>query len=167
LVADARSLGRVVVPGSADLVITSPPYAGTYDYADLHGLRMIFLGIDPAPFASREIGARSRFVASPERTRRALVSHASEMAQVLGEMARSLRPGGRAALVVGDSLAGRAPVRADLVVRDALTALPGRIPLELVAWAHQERAALGGAEKRAFATGATKREHILLLERRA
>jgi len=35
----------------------------------------------------------------------------------------------------------------------------------MIAWAWQERPALGGAEKRAFATR-PKREHILLLERR-
>ena len=155
LVADARQ--PEVAPGSFDLAITSPPYAGTYDYADLHGLRMAFLGIDSGELERKEIGARARFAAG--RRDRALDDYRRDLGAALAVVARALRPGGRAALVVGDSLAGREPVRADLLVKSALPAA-----LALVAWAAQERPVLGGAEKRAFAAG-SKREHILLVER--
>ncbi|HEU5055051.1 MAG TPA: DNA methyltransferase [Kofleriaceae bacterium] len=158
LCADAR---RLEVPaGGFELCVTSPPYAGTYDYADLHGLRMAFLGIDPGELERHEMGARARFAGGPDRRARALGDYGRDLAAALAAVARALAPGGRAALVVGDSLAGRAPVRADELVRRAVAA-----PLALVAWAGQERPALGGAEKRAFAGGAPKREHILLLER--
>ena len=36
---DARRIGGHVTARSADLVLTSPPYAGTYDYADQHRLQ--------------------------------------------------------------------------------------------------------------------------------
>ena len=160
LVGDARHLE--VEPGGFELAVTSPPYAGTYDYADLHGLRMSFLGIDPGELERREMGARARFTGAPDRRARALDAYRGDLAAALAAMARALAPGGRAALVVGDSMAGREPVRADQLVRAALAP-----PLALVAWAWQERPALGGAEKRAFTRGGPKREHILLLQRGA
>lgn len=159
LVGDARRLE--VADGLFELAITSPPYAGTYDYADLHGLRMTFLGIDAEKLERREMGPRSRFTGAPDRRARALDEYRRDLAAAMESIARALAPGGRAALVVGDSLAGREPVRADRIVRDAIAP-----PLALVAWAWQERPALGGAEQRAFAAG-VKREHILLVERRA
>ena len=165
LVADARGLGREVADRSVDVVVTSPPYAGTYDYADLHRLRMIFLGMDVAPLERREIGARSRFVGTPDRTRKALGGHVGDMAGVLKEMGRVLVPGGLSAVVVGDSLAGREAVRADAMVRDALAAVPARAGLRVVAWAWQERPAVSGAERRAFSPAAPKREHVVLIAR--
>jgi SAM-dependent methyltransferase len=158
LVADARRLGPEVKPASIDLIVTSPPYAGTYDYTDQHGLRMAFLGLDPGDLARREIGPRTRFAGSPEKRDRAMGEYQRDLGAALVTMARVLRPGGRAALVIGDSLAGRDPVRADIVVRDALGD-----KLSLVAWAWQERPALGSWEKRAFQR-TPKREHILCLE---
>ena len=158
LCADVR---RLEVPaGGFELVVTSPPYAGTYDYADQHGLRMAFLGIDSGELERHEIGARARFVGGPDRRARALEDYGRDLAAALAAVARALAPGGRAALVVGDSMAGREPVRVDLLVKRAVAP-----PLALVAWASQERPALGNAEKRAFAGSAPKREHILLLAR--
>ena len=158
---DARRLGGYAQPGSFDLVVTSPPYAGTYDYAEQHRLRMIFLGLDPRDLAQGEIGARPRFAGGAERRARALAETAKAFGAALAEMARALVPGGRIAMVVGDSLAGGQAVRADELVREALVGVNG---LEIAAWARQERTALGRAEARAFA-GSGKREHVLLLRR--
>ncbi|MCP4503348.1 MAG: hypothetical protein GY822_25720 [Deltaproteobacteria bacterium] len=41
-----------------NIVITSPPYAGTYDYVDHHLRRTAWLGLDMNEFGSDEIGAR-------------------------------------------------------------------------------------------------------------
>jgi SAM-dependent methyltransferase len=163
---DARRLGGFAQPASFDLVVTSPPYAGTYDYAEQHRLRMIFLGLDPSDLARGEIGARPRFTGGPERRARALAETAKAFGAALGEIARALVPGGRAAMVVGDSLAGGAAVLAEDLVREALAGVESAARLEVVAWARQERTELGRAEARAFA-GTAKREHILLLQRTA
>ena len=163
--ADARRIGAHVSAGSADLVLTSPPYAGTYDYADQHRLRMIFLGLDPRGLERGEIGARPQFGGGPQRRDRALADTRTALGAVLVEIARALVSGGRAALVIGDSLAGGEAVRANRLVADALAGSPAAPDLSLVAWARQERGTLGRAEARAF-TGAAKCEHILLLARR-
>lgn len=158
---DVRRLGGQVQPGSAELVVTSPPYAGTYDYTDQHRMRMVFLGMDPGELARGEIGARARFAGGAAKAASALSETRQAFADAFVQMARALARGGRAAIVVGDSLAGGAAVRGDQLVREAASAAS----LALVAWANQERTPLGRAEGRAFA-GAPKREHILLFEAR-
>ena len=162
VVTDARRLGGHAQPDSFDLAVTSPPYAGTYDYADQHRLRMIFLGLNPGGLVRGEIGARPHYAGGPERRDRALDDTRAAIGAALREVARVLVPGGRAAIVIGDSLAGGAAVRADQLVADAVAG--GE--LALLAWARQERTELGRAEARAF-IGAAKQEHVLLYERRA
>jgi hypothetical protein len=164
--ADARQIGEHSGTGGFGLVLTSPPYAGTYDYAEQHRLRMIFLGLDPRELERGEIGARPRFGGGPEKRERAMADTRAALGIALGEMGRALAVGGRAALVVGDSLAGGVAVRADRLIREALEAGPAAAVLAPVAWAKQERATLGRAEARAFA-GAAKCEHVILLERRS
>ncbi|MGB9625626.1 MAG: hypothetical protein ACPMAQ_12290, partial [Phycisphaerae bacterium] len=56
---DARTAG-LVAPGTAALVLTSPPYLGTYDYLFHHARRYAALGL-PTEYADQhEIGARRR-----------------------------------------------------------------------------------------------------------
>jgi SAM-dependent methyltransferase len=155
---DARELATAgVKPGSADAIVTSPPYAGTYDYLEHQRLRMAFLGLAAGRFAGDEIGARRGF-----RADRGAASRRWErdLATVLAEMARALRPGGTAAIVIGDSLAGGRAIHADELIHrlrpDAL---------ERVAVASQRRPLLGRAEREAFER-APKREHVLLYRKR-
>lgn len=42
---DSRNLGRHVPAGSADLIMTSPPYLNNYDYADRTRLETYFMGM--------------------------------------------------------------------------------------------------------------------------
>jgi hypothetical protein len=160
--ADARRLGGHVQPGSAELVVTSPPYAGTYDYTEQHRMRMMFLGMDPAGLARGEIGARARFAGVGQtRSAQALADTRQAFAEVFGQIEKALARGGRAAIVLGDSMAGGTAVRGDQIARGAAAGTS----LALVAWAHQERTSLGRAEARAFERS-PKREHILLFEAR-
>jgi SAM-dependent methyltransferase len=155
---DARSLA--LEAASVDAVVTSPPYAGTYDYADQHQLRLDFLGMRAERFAGAEIGARRDFKGGSRDRRRASRAWQRDLAAALAEMGRVLRPGGAAAIVIGDSVAGNAAVPADQSVRDAL---PEGMTID--AWAWQERRKLGRREHDAFGER-PKREHILWLQRR-
>lgn len=148
--ADARRLGEHVAPASAWAVITSPPYAGTYDYAEHQRLRFDFLGLRWREFEAGELGARrnSGPDAAPWRT---------ELAAMLDAFAAALRPGRYAAIVIGDSLAAG---RARFALDDVRDALPGS--LDLVGWASQQRAKLGAAEHRAFGDR-PKAEHVIVL----
>ncbi|MFH0947116.1 MAG: DNA methyltransferase [Planctomycetota bacterium] len=114
---DARQLP--LRDGSVDLVLTSPPYLGTYDYAEVQHLREAFLGLPPGDRSAREIGSRSGSQLPPTL---ALKQYRQDLTAVLREARRILRPGRSAILVLGDSTVGDTFVDADQVVRDAALA---------------------------------------------
>src|SRR6185503_11620608 len=99
---DARELPAAAK--SAALVVSSPPYAGTYDYAAVHDARFLWLGFSTRRYRRVQLGARASEVG-------AVAGNVWREAQArwIGEIGRVLRPGGRALLVVGDGVVdGRA-----------------------------------------------------------
>ncbi len=145
---------------SVDVIVTSPPYAGTYDYAEQHQLRLDFLGMSGDAFAAAEIGARRSYGSGSQSRRRARRAWERDLTAFLAEMKRVVRPGGSIALVVGDSVAGGRAVFANEMVRACMGD-----GLEIVAWARQARPVLGASEREAFADR-PKREHVLLFVNR-
>ncbi|MEM7606571.1 MAG: DNA methyltransferase [Myxococcota bacterium] len=106
---DARELEKLLPQRkSAGLIVTSPPYGGTYDYVDHHARRFPWLGIKPRRFARNEMGARRR-----SRTKEDLARWDEEVGAMLGSFARRLRPGGLAILLMGDGFVGGETVPAD------------------------------------------------------
>ena len=120
---DARALP--VPDDSVNLIVTSPPYANALDYMRAHKFSLAWLG-DPIPRLSelrgRYIGAerqtgpgssdslpasvRSIVAALAEMDAprsRVLARYFGDMAAAIGEMARVLRPGAAAVIVVGPS----------------------------------------------------------------
>lgn len=145
---DARRLPKVLPPRvRADLIISSPPYGGTYDYVDHHARRYAWLGIDARRFERNEVGARRRLGGSDgvERWDR-------EVTDLLGSMA-AVRAHGDAPIILlmGDGEVGQRRVPADR----QFARLAPRAKLRLVASASQERPDFRGGEPR--------REHLLLL----
>lgn len=154
---DARVL-RGVAEGSVDLVVTSPPYAGVYDYLAHHEDRLRWLRLSSARFEEAEIGSRRRMnkLGAAQGRERWQV----EFGAALAATARALRPGGRAVLLLADSVIAWEPVYAQDVVRAAAP----RAGLELVAAASQERPHFHAPTARAFAER-PRQEHAILLRR--
>jgi SAM-dependent methyltransferase len=152
---DARRLRDHVPDGTAGGVIASPPYAGTYDYAEHQRLRFDFLALRHRAFDAGEIGSRRSFESDPD----APATWRAALADAIDAIARVLAPGRPAAIVIGDSLAHH---RAIYALDDLRGALTGELVLE--AWASQLRPMLGGRELRAFGDR-PKAEHIVLLRR--
>jgi SAM-dependent methyltransferase len=153
---DARRMAEVVPDGTAAGIVTSPPYAGTYDYAEHQRLRFDFLGLRHRDLDEGEIGSRRSFEDDAPAAYRAWQD---SLADVIAAIGRALAPGRAAALVLGDSVArGRALYALD----DLRGALTGDLVIE--AWASQERPMLGAAERRAFGDR-PKAEHIAVLRR--
>ncbi len=155
---DARKITKQPLPKNIDAVITSPPYAGTYDYVDHHRLRMDFLGYSTKQFATDEIGSRSEFKGDRATRLAALQRFERDLSRCLQQMAAVVRPGGMIAMVIGDSLAGGRAVYADEVLA-RLVPSHG----EIVARAAQTRPMFGAGESRAFAKR-SKWEHLFLIK---
>jgi hypothetical protein len=152
---DARRLVNVK-PGSVNLVVTSPPYPGVYDYARHHSARLRWLGLDERPFETGEIGARRHTrVLSRDA---ALDRWAEDFCAALSAIRRSLASGGAAVLVLADSVVhGKALYADDVIERLAKTS-----GLALEAIASQKRPHFHEPTKDAFSRK-PRREHLIVL----
>ena len=152
---DARTLGTVAA-SSVDLVVTSPPYAATYDYVDHHDVRLRWLGLRIDRFADLELGARRRYASlSHEAAER---RWRDEMGRALAAMARTLKPSGRAVIILADSAVAGAPLRAVPVVQGA----GKEAGLAIDAVASQPRPHFHLPTRRAFSEG-EREEHLIAL----
>lgn len=156
--ANAFDLSRVA-PASVDSVVTSPPYAATYDYFEHHELRLRWLSMSGRAFEQGELGARRRYAALDGRA--ALETYLDEWRRLLASLARVVRPGGTLALLVADSAVGRTALRADDGIAEVARERRDFRPL---ARASQARPHFHGPTQAAFRDG-PRREHALVLER--
>ena len=145
---------RSRLTGQFHLVLSSPPYAGTYDYAEHHDVRFLWLGLSREGFDRVQVGARSESLGSPEKRWQ------SDRRRWLAEIGRLVRPGGSVVLVVGDGVVGGKP-------EDAAQAMASEAPragLVLVAGASQSRPTRDRRLGAIFA-GHKRGEHMLVLRR--
>lgn len=154
---DATELKRLP-PGPVDAIITSPPYAATYDYLAHHELRLRWLGLDSAPLAKGEIGSRSAYSRLKPSTARA--AWAKELERFFRAASRMLSTNGPLVVMMADSAVGDVALRADEIVAGAGRAC-GLVP---TARASQARPHFHGPTARAFRQK-PRAEHALLLRK--
>jgi hypothetical protein len=155
---DATRL-RSVPASTIDAIVTSPPYAGTYDYIAHHALRLRWLGLDASGLSSAEVGSRRRYARLDPKTARTTFER--EMGGALRAMARACRKGARVALVVADSGSRGEALRAD----DIVAGEARRAGFEPVAQASQARPHFHGETARSFASE-PRAEHAIVVEKR-
>jgi len=90
---DARNLP--LEDSSVDGILFSPPYSFAIDYLENDSFHLEFLGVDVSELRERMVGLRGRTLAQKYEL------YKQDMARVLGECARVLRPGRVCAIVVG------------------------------------------------------------------
>lgn len=129
---------------SVDLLLTSPPYAGTYDYTWHQDRRYGLFNSEKAFPVTREIGAR----------RAGGRGYAEDLKVVLSRMAEAMTPQGLMILLIGDGLVGETIVKAD----ELMPKLAAAFGWAVTAGAFQHR--------RDWAGGPDRREHLCLLERK-
>ena len=105
---------------SVDLIITSPPYVTSYEYADLHQLPLLWLGIleDLPEFRKKIIGSSFRQrekinLQSPiaddiisklkNKKKTEVRNYYADMLETFSEMYRVLIPHGKACIVIGNT----------------------------------------------------------------
>lgn len=122
LCTDARRIP--VEDGSASLIVTSPPYVTSYEYADLHQLSVLWFGwaVDLREFRERFVGRSNgvhelrdelhsrlatqiveQIAESSPRKAREVALYFEEMYECFREMRRMLRRGGHACIVIGNT----------------------------------------------------------------
>lgn len=148
--ADVRKLGHTLSGDfRADLVLTSPPYGGTYDYADHHTLRLEWLGMKATNFRRDELGSRRELSKGEGAAQR----WDAQVAEMLAALAPRLSDDGVAVLWVGDAHVGGRRIDANAQLR----ALAPESGLRWLASASQSRPDYAG--------GPTREEHLVALER--
>ena len=85
---------------TVDLIVTSPPYANTYDYYLYHKHRMNWLGFDVKTPQSLEIGSRNKHSDNDM----AINMYLESMEMCFKEFGRVLKNGRKFCIVVGDAI---------------------------------------------------------------
>ncbi|MGB8293924.1 MAG: DNA methyltransferase [Polyangia bacterium] len=152
-VADARNLSPLAA-GRFDLILSSPPYAGTYDYAEHHDVRFLWLGLPRANLDRVQVGARDEGLGS------AAQRWLHDRQRWLSEMARVARRGAAVILQVGDGVVAGAPEDAAQTVEDEARRM-GLIPVARVSQARPPH----DYRLRQIFEGRPRREHIVLLRK--
>jgi len=157
---DARLLPSVEAD-SVSLVLTSPPYPGTYDYHHQHQLRMDWLEMDGSALLMGEVSSRREMEGgATEAVGAQKGGWSAGLRDVLGTLARVIRPGGRLVLAMGDWISNGHAVDAHNAI--ARTTLPEHWSLD--SSASIRRAEHSRLEKKAFGRRG-KWEHLLLFTR--
>ena len=138
---DARDVGQMV-PARADLILTSPPYGGTYDYVAHHQRRFAWLGLDPRRFEDSEIGARRR---GDDAGR-----FEQELFDVLCACAAALKPGGLLVMLMGDARHDGRDAHADEMVA-GMAEEAGLEPLALASQPRRDPHANSGRQEHLMA----------------
>ena len=111
--ADSRDLS-FIISNTIDIIITSPPYANTYDYYLYHKFRKRWLDMDVNFAQYHEIGSRREYSSLKK-------SHhkwTSDLIQCFREMQRVLKKDGLAFIIIGDSVINKQLIHIDHVISD-------------------------------------------------
>jgi site-specific DNA-methyltransferase (cytosine-N4-specific) len=100
--ADTREIAEIP-DASIQLVLTSPPYANTYDYYLYHKLRMYLLNYDVKHVRENEIGSRNRYSSQKQD----IGTFIADMQACFEGFRRLLKADGRVVIVIGDSIVAK------------------------------------------------------------
>ncbi len=99
-----------------DAIVTSPPYAATYDYFEHHDVRLRWLGMDAVTFQRGELGSRTAYQKLYPNSAKRLWSQ--ELGQFLVSAGGLLKKGAPLVLVIADSSVANVALRADEIVAE-------------------------------------------------
>ena len=124
--------------GGVDLIVSSPPYAGVYDYSRHQSRRYPLFDEDPKFAEAHELGSR-----------RDASRYKEDMETVLKNLLGSLSPSGRIVLMIGDGQ----QVKADQFLTDLATKLGAKVQ------------AIASQSRKDWSGGPPKQEHLIAIGR--
>lgn len=155
---DARDL-EPIEDNSIDLIVTSPPYPGNYNYYAHHEMRLRWLNLEDRFFESHEIGAR-RNIGKGKR-RDPITEWREQFDDVMYQLHRVIKPGAKIFMILADSVAANTAIYQDDEVAESAEACG----LTLLGYASQLRPHFHQPTAQLFARR-PRREHAFLLTRR-
>lgn len=111
--ADSRNLS-MLEDNSIDIIITSPPYANTYDYYLYHQFRKRWLDIDVKFARNNEIGSRREYSS----LKKPAEKWTADLKLCFAEMYRLIKKNGLVFIVIGDSVIKKQLIKIDEVICD-------------------------------------------------
>jgi site-specific DNA-methyltransferase (cytosine-N4-specific) len=111
--ADSRNL-TMLKENSVDIIITSPPYANTYDYYLYHKFRKRWLDLDVRFAQYNEIGSRREYSSLKKPANQWTI----DLKKCFSEMYRLLKKDGLAFIVIGDSVIKKELIKIDKVIQN-------------------------------------------------
>lgn len=108
---DSRNLS-MIDENSIDMIITSPPYANTYDYYLYHKFRKRWLDLDVKFAQYNEIGSRREYSS----LKKPASQWTDDLVKCFKEMYRLLKPNALAFIVIGDSVIKKELIKIDEVI---------------------------------------------------
>lgn len=154
--ADSRNL-NFIKPNSIDIIITSPPYANSYDYYLYHKFRKRWLDIDVSFAQLNEIGSRREYSSLKQNPQKWI----DDLKKCFSEINLVLKKQGLAFIVIGDSVIQKKLIKIDEVIKSFIIDLGFNID-DIVS------SDLSGHSKifnPAFAQKG-KKEHLIILEKK-
>lgn len=153
--ADSRYLD-MVKSESADIIITSPPYANTYDYYLYHKFRKRWLGLDVKFAQENEIGSRREYSS---------LKHPAEqwtldLTKCFEEMYRILKPSHLAFIVIGDSVIAKKLLKVDEVISEFIPSVGFSIK-NIISTSLSEHSRMFNPQF----TANEKQEHLIILQK--
>jgi len=153
---DARNLSSIK-DCSVDMIITSPPYANTYDYYLYHKHRKYWLEMDVKTAQLNEIGSRREFSSLKEDPKK----WEEDIKKCLCEMKRVIRRDKNIFIIIGDSVINKVIIKMDLMIRK----LSREIGLTYIDSVSAPLARHSKMFNRNFGSSFAKEEHLIMLRK--
>ena len=154
---DARYLNSIK-SHSVDLIITSPPYANTYDYYLYHKQRMNWLGFDFKGSQNLEIGSRHEYSSK----KRPVENWTKNITEFIFAMKRVVKLEGYICIVIGDSVVSG--IFYDVL--EAIRNISQQLNLEFVYSTSTSLSKNTRKFNHKFRSKMDKKEHVIILKTR-
>jgi len=153
---DARVL-KSISDNTVDIIITSPPYANTYDYYLYHKQRMNWLEFDFNTSKNMEIGSRNEYSSK----KRPIDNWINDIKDFITTMKRVVKSNGYICIVIGDSVVNK--IFFD--VHNAIKEISSDLELEFTFSTSVSLSKNSKKFNHKFRTQFDKQEHVIILRK--
>lgn len=153
---DARQLSSIK-DNSVDIIITSPPYANTYDYYLYHKQRMNWLNFDFNISKNMEIGSRNEYSSK----KRPIENWINDIKEFITAMQRVTKEHGYICIVIGDSVVNKIFFDA----HDAIKDIAQELNLEFIFSTSVSLSKNSKKFNHKFRSQFDKQEHVIILRK--